>query len=67
MPMLFWVMQAKEDSMTNVEMRGGILQDKARPIETLRQIFHPKTFLICSLEEATHQVSVTVCVAFSSS
>lgn len=53
-------MQAKEDSMTNVEMRGGILQDKAQTMETLSQTFHLKTSLTCSLEEATRQVSVTI-------
>lgn len=53
-------MLTKEDSMINVERRGGILQHTAQRMQTLSQIFHPKTSLICSLEEVTRQVSVTV-------
>lgn len=52
-------MQTKENSTTSVEMRRAIPQDKAQQMETLSQIFHLKTFLICSLAEAIRQVSVT--------
>lgn len=44
--------------MTSVEMRGGILPGKAQMMETLSQIFHRKTFSICSSEEATHPVGL---------
>lgn len=60
MPMLFWVILTKENSMINVEKRGGILHVKAQTMGTSSQISHLKTSLICSLEEVTHQVSVTV-------
>lgn len=56
-------MLTKENSTTSVEMRRAIPQDKAQHMETLSQIFHPKTFLICSLVEAIRQVSVT-CFVF---
>lgn len=46
--------------MINVEMRGDILQDTAQTMKTLSRIFHLKTSLICSSEEVTRQVSVTV-------
>lgn len=46
--------------MINVEKRGGILHVKAQTMGTSSQISHQKTSLICSLEEVTHQVSVTV-------
>lgn len=52
-------MLTKENSTTSVEMRRAIPQDKAQQMETLSQIFHLKTFLICSLVEAIHPVSVT--------
>lgn len=60
MRMPFWVMPTKEDSMINVEKRGGILQHTAQITPTLSQTFRLKTSLICSLEEVTRQVSGTV-------
>lgn len=57
--MLFWVILTKEDSTINVEKRGGILQDTAQTMKTSSPIFRLKTSLICSLVEATRQVSVS--------
>lgn len=50
--------------MTSVEMRRAIPQDKAQQMETLSQIFHLRTCLICFLAEAIHQVSVTCFMFF---
>lgn len=46
--------------MTSVGMRGQTRQDKARKMGTLSPISPLKTSLICSSEEATRQVSVSV-------
>lgn len=56
-------MPTKENNMTSVEMRRATPRDKALQMETLSQIFHLKTCLICSLVEAIRQVSL-ICFMF---
>lgn len=51
-------MLTNEGSMISVEKRGDIHHDIAQTMETLSQIFHLRTSLICSSEEVTQHVSV---------
>ena len=51
--------------MISVERKERICRDKGKPMGTLRQIFHPRISLICSLVVASHQVSLTCEVKIS--